>query len=241
MPRLTERPIGAVPRAVFWTLAVLFALQILFRSLEPAQVPKASDLQEPPSPAAMRLAGLGDPIPVVKAMMLYLQSFDYRGTNVIAYQDLDYPRLEHWLGNILQLDPKGQYPLMAAIRLYAQVPDEPKQRQMLDFVYTEFFKDPNRRWQWLAEAAAVAKHRLHDLPLALKYAAAIQQYATSEQVPLWARQMQAFILEDMNELETARVMIGGFLDKGLVKDPGELRFLEQHLKDLETHTKSRPK
>ncbi len=233
MRQAAERPVSAVPTPVLWMLGVVLAMQIGLRWFQPVRAPGASDLPEPPSPAVMRLAGLGDPIPVAKALMLYLQSFDYRGGNRISYQQLDYSRVEHWLRNILDLDPEAQYPLMAAIRLYAQVPQEQKQREMLEFVYGEFFKDPDLRWRWLAEAAATAKHRLHDLPLALKYSAAIQQHATGEQVPLWARQMQAFILEDMNELETARIMIGGFIDKGLVKDPGELRFLEQHLKNLE--------
>ena len=45
--------------------------------------------------------------------------------------------------------------------------------------------------------------------------------------------MEAFILEDMDELETARIMIGGFVQSGQVKDAGELRFLEQRLQEIE--------
>ena len=70
-------------------------------------------------------------------------------------------------------------------------------------------------------------------PLARKYAAAIQAQAKGPDVPLWAKQMEAFILEDMDELETARIMIGGFIASGQVRDPGELRFLDRRLKDIE--------
>jgi hypothetical protein len=45
--------------------------------------------------------------------------------------------------------------------------------------------------------------------------------------------MDAFIAEDMDELETARLIIGGYLQSGSVKDPAELKFLEEHLKQLE--------
>jgi len=72
----------------------------------------------------------------------------------------------------------------------------------------------NRRWPWLAHATAIAKHRLHDLPLALRYARAIERYAVADDVPLWARQMEIFILENMNELETARLIIGGIFKAG---------------------------
>jgi hypothetical protein len=235
-----ERSIGHVPAAVVAGLAVLLAAQFAFRAFAPAPAMQASDLPTPPSPQALRFASLGDPVPLAKGLMLYLQAFDYRAGNMIAYQALDYARLETWLSRILALDPAGQYPLMAASRLYADVPDEAKVRRMLEFAYREFQKDPNRRWPWLAQAAAIAKHRLHDLPLARAYAAAIQERATGDAVPAWAKQMEAFILEDMNELETARIMIGGFIEKGMVKDPGELRFLEQRLQQLQQRSRTKP-
>jgi hypothetical protein len=45
--------------------------------------------------------------------------------------------------------------------------------------------------------------------------------------------MEIFILEDMNELEAARIMLGGLLQSGAVHDPAELRFLKEHLDQLE--------
>ena len=85
----------------------------------------------------------------------------------------------------------------------------------------------------MTHAAMLAKHRLKDLPLALKYARAVDQLTTSKEVPLWAKQMEVFILEDMNELEAAKVMIGGLLASGSLSDPAEARFLALRLKELE--------
>jgi hypothetical protein len=229
---------SAVPRMLLALLALGLAAQLALKAAAPP--PKASAEELPPAPSigALRLASFGDPVALAKALMLYLQAFDYQSGTRVPYRDLDYDRLEAWLARILELDPQGQYPLLAAARLYAEVPVDSKQRSMLEFIYREFLRDPNRRWPWLAHATVIAKHRLHDLPLARRYAHAIQQYAVAENVPLWARQMEAFILEDMNELEAARLVIGGYLQAGNIKDPAELKFLEEHLKQLELRARS---
>jgi len=233
---MSQRSIAAVPRGVLALLALGLAAQIGVKAAAPAPRAAAEDLPPAPSTAALRLASFGDSVALGKTLMLYLQAFDYQSGSKVPYRDLDYDRLEAWLARILELDPRGQYPLLAASRLYAEVPVEAKQRSMLEFVYRQFLLDPVRRWPWLAHATALAKHRLHDLPLALRYARAIQRYAVGDDVPLWAKQMEIFILEDMNELQTARLIIGGYLQSGTVKDPAELRFLDEHLKQLEART-----
>jgi hypothetical protein len=233
---MSQRPIAAVPRGVLALLALGLAGQIALKASAPPPRAAAEDLPPAPGIATLRLASFGDPVALAKALMLYLQAFDYQSGSKVPYRDLDYGRLEAWLARILELDPRGQYPLLAASRLYAEVPVEAKQRSMLEFIYRQFLIDPNRRWPWLANATALAKHRLHDLPLALRYAQGIQRYAVAGDIPLWAKQMEIFILEDMDELETARLIIGGYIQNGSVKDPAELRFLDQRLKQLEART-----
>ena len=178
---MAERSIARVPRLVLALLALGLAAQIALKASSPQPKAKAEDLAPAPSIAALRLASFGDPVALAKALMLYLQAFDYQSGSKVPYHDLDYGRLE----------------------------------------------------AWLAHAAAIAKHRLRDLPLARRYAAAIQRHATADDVPLWAKQMEIFILEDMNELQTARIMIGGYIQSGKVKDPAELRFLDERLMQLE--------
>jgi hypothetical protein len=230
---MPQRPVASVPRYVLMLLALGLAAQIAIKVGSPPPRASAEDLPPAPGIGVLRLASFGEPIALAKALMLYLQAYDYQSGSRIPYRDLDYGRLEAWLARILELDPRGQYPLLAASRLYAEVPVEAKQRSMLEFVHGQFLLDPDRRWPWLAHATALAKHRLHDLPLALRYAQAIQRHALADDVPLWAKQMEIFILEDMNELETARLIIGGYLQSGSIKDPAELRFLDESLRRLE--------
>jgi hypothetical protein len=230
---MRERPIRDVPRWVLALLGVALAVQLALGVGLPQPRAAAADLPRPPGLAALRLASFGDPIPLAKLLMLYLQAFDYQAGSRVPYRNLDYERLEAWLERILALDPDGQYPLMSASRLYAQVPDPAKQRRMLDFVYRRYLEDPNRRWPWLAHATILAKHELKDLPLARRYAVALQQHTTTPDAPVWVRQMEPFIVEDMNELEAAKILIGGLIASGQVKDERDLRLLERRLKALE--------
>ena len=69
------------------------------------------------------------------------------------------------------------------------------------------------------------------------YAAAIDRYTTDPNVPLRARQMEVFILEDMNELEAARILLGGMLASGRIRDADEARFLRQKLEELERRSR----
>lgn len=227
-----------MPPATKTILVVGLCAQIAWQMLAPAPVARASALSFPPDTASLRLVSLGEPIALAHALALYLQAFDNQPGISIPYRELDYGVVEAWLQAALVLDPRGHYPLMMAAHLYSLVPDEAKQRRMLDFVHRAFLADPDGRWRWLAHAAIVAKHRLKDMPLALRYAEEIATKAGSARG--WARQMRIFILEDMGETEAAKVLLGGLLASGEVSDPAEIRFLTERLEKLQSVEDSSP-
>lgn len=144
-----ERPLAAVPGAVWVVLALSLAGQIAWQAMRAPDAAAAAELPPPPRPEALHLASFGEPEATARVAMLYVQAFDLR---------VDYRRLVGWLESILELDPRSQYPLFSAARIYAEAPDPARSRTALEFVYREFFRDPERRWPWLAHAALVAKH-----------------------------------------------------------------------------------
>jgi hypothetical protein len=85
----------------------------------------------------------------------------------------------------------------------------------------------------MAHAVFIAKHRLHDLPLALELAKALDRDDDHGAIPDWARQMRIFVLEDMGELASAKVLLGGLLASGKIADSHERYFLSERLADLE--------
>ncbi len=229
-----QRSIRSVPRWVRWLLPVMLLAQIAFRLAEPPPAAVAADLGPPPALSSLRLAAIGEPIGLAVALALYLQAFDTQPGVSIPFRELDYDNLVRWLNRIVTLDPLSAHPLLLASQVYSQVPDDAKQRIILDFVYHKFREDPVRRWRWLAHASIIARHRLGDAQLALTYARAIATEANDPAVPSWARQMHIFLLEDLGEHEAAKILLGGLLASGTVTDANEARFLMERLKALES-------
>lgn len=230
---MDNRPLRRVPRAVLLLLALALATQVWWQAGHQPAPPGARPLPPPPALATLQLASLGERAALSRVLMLYVQGWDDQPGVSLPWRSLDYDRLAQWLGRALDLDPRSQYPLLAASTLYTAVDDPQRVRRMLEFVYQRFGEDPDRRWPWLAQAAIIARHRLHDLPLARRYAQAIRLRATGPRVPPWARELEAFVLEDMNELASARALIGGLLHDGRITDPNELRFLARRLDALQ--------
>lgn len=236
----SERPLAAVPGWLWGLLGICLAAQLGLQASRPAPSAASADLPPPPSGAALRAASFGEPAAAARLVMLYVQAFDSGSTNRIPYQRLNFPRLVQWLRAILEADPRSGYPLFAAARIYAEVADPARARIMYEYVHRAFLEDPNRRWPWLAHVALLAKHRLKDLALARRYAADVDRLTTARDVPLWARQMEVFILEDMGELEAAKIMLGGLLESGRLTDPAERKVLIERLEALQRKRMSGP-
>ena len=224
-----ERSWKVVPRVVLCAMCLAIILQIGWHATLPPPVASAEDLSPPPPRLVLRAASLGDPIFLSYVLLLRLQAFDNQPGISLPFKDLNYSKLIDWLDASLYLDPVSQYPLLLAATVYAQVPDDRRRRVMLDFVFRRFFDDPPRRWQWLAHASVMARHRLQDLPLALKYAQALADHAADPSIPSWARQMHIFLRADMGEHEAAKILLGGLLASGTLRDPHEITFLMQRL------------
>jgi len=225
------RPWRQVPWPGLALLATALAAQIAWHAGQPPPQARARALPAAPPAGVVRLMSGGDDALGAKGLMFWLLGFDHQPGVSLAYRALDYARVRDWLSLALALDARAQYPLLAASRLYGEVADPARSRQMLAFVSEAFTADPDRRWPWLAHAVFVAQHRLHDGPLALRYARQLADAATPA-IPGWARQMAVFVLEDSGELEAAQVMLGGLLESGAVTDAHERAFLSRRLQDI---------
>lgn len=224
---MRERPLATVPHPVLVLLTLGFCAQLLWHFSHPAPAPAAVSLPQAPAQATLQLLSLGEPVALSKLTLLYVQSFDDQPGVSAPFRRLDFERVQNWLALSLQLDPRGQYPLFLASRVYGEAGDPVKQRMMFNFVYREFFADPNRRWDALANAALMTRHRLMDLPKAELYAQAIREKATGAEVPDWAKQMDILMLADMQEYDRALKLLDELIASGQITDVHELQFLKE--------------
>ena len=228
-----DRPVSDVPKSVKGFLILALIMQLLWHNMQEPVVARAEDLPPPLSTRTYVLSSLGEPIAASKFLNLWLQAFDNQPGASISFHQLDYHRLTQWLDTSLELDPRGHYPMLVAARVYGSVQNHKKQRIMMDYVFYKFNEDPNKYWRWLAHVIITAKHELKDLDLALKYANALAEKATGEHVPYWAKDMKIIVLEDMGQVEAAKILVGALIDSKAITDPYELNFLTQKIAVLE--------
>jgi hypothetical protein len=226
----SERSYSSVPRRILAVFVIALTVHGALRYAAPRPSAVAADLQAPLPTPALRVMSLGEPQVLAQWLTLYLQAFDNQPGISVPFASLDYARVATWLGVAMALDRNAQYPLMMASQLYGQVDDPARQRSMCEWVHSAFLELPNTRWRWLAHCAIMARHRLKDLQLALRYAEDITRHAGKASG--WARQMRIFLLEDMGEAERAAVLLGGLLAGSEVTDPKELHFLTDQLEKL---------
>ena len=220
-----------------WLWALILgtvALQVSFKQEHRPAPATAQDLPNTPSGIIVDAAAFGDHPALSKALSLWLQSFDNQQGIVMSFKDLDYNLAADWLEAILELDPRAEYPLFNATRIYGGVRHDPERlRIMVDFVREKFREDPARRWRWMAESVSMAKHFVKDLALARVLARELHDLAGEfEHVPSWATQMRFFVTSNAKEHEDMARLLLNLVESGQITDPQEFVLLYERLEKM---------
>ena len=133
--RTPVRPLSRVPTWIWAALFAMLSLQLVAEWRRPEQVARYDPLGHAP-PAALVLAlALSDAALASRVVSLILQAHDTQPGYSAPLRQLSYARVIQWLELSLALDPSSQYPMLAASRIYANVNDEPRRREMLEFIH----------------------------------------------------------------------------------------------------------
>ncbi len=184
-----------------------------------------------PSEKGAIVMALGDRQLSFRMGSLTLQHLGDDGGRVTPLKNYDYTKLDAWFWLLRKLDPASDHvPLIAAY--YFGATREPAQAEIVAKYLGEVGQNPSgEKWRWLAHAVFLARYRANDLDLALAlaYKLAALQLDRERELPIWARQMPAFVLTARGEKDAARAIMGGILltDKHL--KPQEINFIKGFL------------
>jgi len=117
-------------------------------------------------------------------------------------KDYDYKLVYRWMSFLDQFDPKSSFLPSSAAYYYSKTQRPSDVTYLLDYLEERSFKNPEDNWWWLSQSIYLANSILGDKQRAIKIAAVLRG-VKKEDLPIWARQMEAFLREDLGETEQA--------------------------------------
>ena len=184
----------------------------------------------PPAPShqVAKALAMGDGQFLYRAATFVLQNMGDEGGRVTPLKDYDYQRLGQWFSLLDRFDPQSEFLPVLVGYYFSQSQNPDDVRIVISFLAHIAIRDPERNWRWLAHAIYLARHRVKDMNLALSLAyrmAAIK----SPGIPIWARQMPAFVLADVGEKEAARDLMEAIMDSQIDLEPSEIEFMRDFI------------
>lgn len=192
-------------------LGILFAINLFFWLAAKEVYVRWSGVPPVPTRKGAVMMTLGDPEFSYRFLALALQNLGDVGRDVTPLKDYNYQRLGEWFALLHALDPASDHvPMIAAYYFGAtQVPKDAA--VVVDYLQVAGQIPVGTKWRWLAHAAYMAQHRVHDLQRALDLAYRLVKMPNAAEMPQWARQMPAFILNEKGDRAASRQMMENLL------------------------------
>lgn len=206
---------GLVAQSVFWVQA--HTIRIPWDGVDP-----------PPSESLAEIIALGDDQLFYRAAALGLQNEGDWAGELTPLTRYDYVRLVAWFGLLSRIDPKSQYAPTLAGYYFGQSRNPQQVRLIVGYLRQFAEAQPQQQWRWLAYSVYLARHRIKDQALALELA---NQLAALPVVglPIWTRQLPAFVLADTGDKEAARDILEAILDSTPDLQQSEQNFMRNYI------------
>ena len=212
------------------TFLVFVALNVaLWFHLRPLR-PNLGVVPSLPSPHMVQLFSFGDQELYFRLASFRLQNAGDTFGRYTPYRDYDYALLEKWFLLLDSLDDISDITPSMAGYLFSQSQEAKRDvPHIVRYLEQHYDRHPEKKWWWLSHAIYLSKQRLKDKQLALRLAYKLG--TTPAEVPLWARQMPAFIYEELGEKQHALTIIQHILETQKNIPDNELRFMNIFIKD----------
>lgn len=220
----------AAPLPLKAVLLVVLGLNAALWAASSRTYAKWDGVPPPPSLAGAVTMSLGDAQFSYRYMAIELQNLGDVGRDVTPLKNYDYDALGGWFRLLYLLDPSSDHvPNIAAY--YFGATRVPHDAGVIARYLGAIGNVPaGRKWRWLAQAAYLAHHVVHDDELAMTYAnQLVALNKAGVDMPQWARQMPAFLLRSQGDYSAARRVMEEMLVTDKTALPEEVNLMKSFL------------
>ena len=213
------------------SLVVVLLLQVTFWYFTKHIKPEMIIVPNVPTKNTVGLLSLGDDQFYFRQLAFKIQNAGDSWGRFTALKDYNYEKLQQWFFLLDKLDSKSNFVPTLASYYYSQTQTPSDTIYIVDYLRKHVKKDPRAKWWWLSQAVYIANHKLKDKKLALEIAYELADTPHDVKIPMWARQMPAFLHEQLGETNSAKKIIIDILENFDDFTPGELNFMEYFIQD----------
>lgn len=215
-------------KAAIAIFTVILGLQIAFWYHTHDIVPDMSIVPNVPGEDTVQALSLGDSQAFFRVLGLQIQNAGDTFGRFTALKKYDYNKLYHWFRLLDQLDDDSNYIPSMATYYFSQTQNTKDVKYVVDYLIEHSAHRPDQKWWWLVQAIYLAGHKLEDQDLALKVATPLTH---AKNVPVWVKQMPAFVYEKRGEMGAALKIIEGVLENTDKLSQGELNFMRYFVEE----------
>ena len=211
-------------------LYLALGLQIVVWTVTRHHLPTPGIVPNVPSQTSVKALSLGDEQFYFRILAYQLQNAGDSFGRFTALKSYNYHLLYYWFTLLDSLDHTSNFVPSMASYYYSQTQNTPDVRYIVDYLDQHASKDLYHKWWWMGQAVYLANHKLKDKDLALALAYKLAS-TPRDDIPLWAKQMPAFIHEQRGEMDEALVIIEDMMKHADRMEPGELNFMRYFVEE----------
>jgi hypothetical protein len=208
-------------------LYIFVVLQVLLWDTTRKYRPDFTIVPDVPSEMSVKAFSFGDEQFYFRTLAFGLQNAGDTFGRFTALKLYDYNKLYQWFKLLDTLDSKSNFVPSIAAYYYSQTQNTPDVKHVVKYLEEHAWLDDYNKyhkWWWLSQAVYLSNHKLKDKDWALQIAKKLAETPRND-IPIWAKQMPAFILEQKGEEEQAMGIIASILENVEKIDEGELNFM----------------
>ena len=218
-------------RFISFALIALLLAQIIIWSKIKSIKPDMIIVPDVPNQKTVNILALGDQQFYFRYLAFIIQNAGDSWGRFTALREYNYAKLYEWFMLLDSLDSTSNFVPALASYYYSQTQTKTDTIYVVKYLRQHANKNVREKWWWLVQATYIANHILKDKKLELEISQELANAPNDINMPLWARQMPAFIFEQLGENQASKEIIINILENHENLSDGELNFMEYFIRD----------